>query len=484
VGPDSMPKSGMSTGLKTTPDQGDSRSVGAEQNSTISPPVHLPPLEEKGSCTVRTVYTSPNCESEFVMCSLGLERLYHPLHHPPALPRPPSFSKANIAYFKICELHSRSNNGHCIRSVAGFWLFSGRRWRNPQNRKDREALVAGYDSLVETFPVFSLCSRHFFFSTISSFCASWYRSTHNNLHDLSDSSSTSIDDEPPPWHDDDDGSSGPRLESGAAALRAQRRLAKGVSHQQRLGGASSPTSSDQGQRRLTAESALQSLGFPANDSRITNTSPCDQRPPLHGLTGHTLITTGLTDEDTCSSDSYELTPLSGAEAWGRCRRLAPQGSYWAAGFGAEAGAAGPEGRADVDRDRGWGGDEAAAGTGVLGEAKSESERARNAGDSVDMALYELSMRCAANQPPGWLARRDSLAGGSAMLCSVLRPTSAHEYGLACLESDRKGKGALALGAVGGMDWSIDGAGLGSRTEGQQRGRACGFARCWGHGWAS
>jgi hypothetical protein len=117
---------------------------------------------------------------------------------------------------------------HCIRSVAGNWLFSGRRWRNPHNTMDREALDAGYDALVATFPDFSRCSRDHFLATISGFCASWSRSTRNILPDPSDGHPTPTDDESPPRHDDGDGSSGPRLESEAADLRAQRRLARPV----------------------------------------------------------------------------------------------------------------------------------------------------------------------------------------------------------------------------------------------------------------
>jgi hypothetical protein len=108
-----------------------------------------------------------------------------------------------------------------IRSVAGNWLFHGRRWRNPENRKDRDALNAGYDALVAAFPVFSRCSRDRFLKTISGFCASWSCSSQRG-RDVpfppGPSPTPSDDERPPPPRD---GSSCPGLESGAADLQAQ-----------------------------------------------------------------------------------------------------------------------------------------------------------------------------------------------------------------------------------------------------------------------
>ena len=124
------------------------------------------------------------------------------------------------------------------------------------------------------------------------------------------------------------------------------------------------------------------------------------------------------DEETSGSDSAPPTPSgwSGAAAWARCWRLAPQGADWAAGRGAgaaggadtersastrtfewEAGGSGsrPGSAADSDRAAGGEGDGAGAETGGPTGAGSERARAGNAGDAVDMALLELSVRCVA-----------------------------------------------------------------------------------------
>ena len=61
------------------------------------------------------------------------------------------------------------------RSVAGNWLFSGRRWRNPAAASDRAALSAGYNDLVAAFPAFSCCPRDRFLKIIGETCASWSR---------------------------------------------------------------------------------------------------------------------------------------------------------------------------------------------------------------------------------------------------------------------------------------------------------------------
>ena len=70
--------------------------------------------------------------------------------------------------------------------MAGNWLFSSRRWRNPCSPQDHAALIAGYDALVATFPVFSRCSRDRFLATISSFWTSWSCSTRHGLPDPSE----------------------------------------------------------------------------------------------------------------------------------------------------------------------------------------------------------------------------------------------------------------------------------------------------------
>jgi hypothetical protein len=90
---------------------------------------------------------------------------------------------------------------------------------------DRDALIAGYDALVATFPVFSRCSRDRFLSAVSGFCASWSRSTRHDLPNLRDSPPAPTNDEWPTPHVGSNGSSG--LESGAADLQAQRLGSRG-----------------------------------------------------------------------------------------------------------------------------------------------------------------------------------------------------------------------------------------------------------------
>ena len=61
----------------------------------------------------------------------------------------------------------------CCGSVAGYWMFADRRWRDPGIETDRTALEAGYDELVAAFPGVSRCSREHFIGTIADVCASW-----------------------------------------------------------------------------------------------------------------------------------------------------------------------------------------------------------------------------------------------------------------------------------------------------------------------
>ena len=72
---------------------------------------------------------------------------------------------------------SAADTSSRIRRVAGNWLFSGRRWRDPRAADDRAALEAGYDDLVAAFPAFSRCSRDRFLANIADICASWTRCT-------------------------------------------------------------------------------------------------------------------------------------------------------------------------------------------------------------------------------------------------------------------------------------------------------------------
>jgi hypothetical protein len=160
---------------------------------------------------------------------------------------------------------------------------------------------------------------------------------------------------------------------------------------------------------------------------------CWSPPQSGGLrVGAAQFNAGLTDEDTSSSDSDpgQSFPLSGAAAWERCSRLAPQMADWAAGRGtgpdgsvtaqsrsqssshggwAPLDAGGSDGFAGIDSDQVRAGDEdeAAAGTGGMGGAIPEE--AKNAGDSVDMALHELQIRWVADQQSPCRARS---AGGA------------------------------------------------------------------------
>ena len=61
------------------------------------------------------------------------------------------------------------------RSVAGYWLFSGRRWRNPAVVDDRAELNAGYSYLVAAFPGFSHCPYNRFIEVVGEVCDSWSR---------------------------------------------------------------------------------------------------------------------------------------------------------------------------------------------------------------------------------------------------------------------------------------------------------------------
>ena len=60
-------------------------------------------------------------------------------------------------------------------SVAGSWLFSGRRWLDPSDPEDRTMLDLHYDNLCTLVPQFCRCSRERFLSAISAVIASWSR---------------------------------------------------------------------------------------------------------------------------------------------------------------------------------------------------------------------------------------------------------------------------------------------------------------------
>ena len=68
-----------------------------------------------------------------------------------------------------------------IRRVAGNWLFSYRRWRDPRTADDRAELEAGYDDLVALFPAFARCPRDRFLVVVAEICTSWTRRTGNDF---------------------------------------------------------------------------------------------------------------------------------------------------------------------------------------------------------------------------------------------------------------------------------------------------------------
>ena len=129
------------------------------------------------------------------------------------------------------------------------------------------------------------------------------------------------------------------------------------------------------------------------------------------------IIAGLTNEDTDSdsSDLDQRCPVSGDAAWARCWRLAPQMEDMAAGHETGPGESGStqscasmldprgsEGCAEADCV--GGGEEVQAAAGVGGLSRAGSEEEKNAGDSVDMALHELPIRCSADPLPACAAR--------------------------------------------------------------------------------
>ena len=61
-----------------------------------------------------------------------------------------------------------------VLSSAGNWLFCFRRWRNPHNIEDLEALEREYVRLCSAFPRFAAaCSKERFLSCIASVYDSW-----------------------------------------------------------------------------------------------------------------------------------------------------------------------------------------------------------------------------------------------------------------------------------------------------------------------
>ena len=114
--------------------------------------------------------------------------------------------------------------------MAGNWLFSGRRWRDPRNEQDRAVLNAGYDALVARFPAFSRCSHDRYLATISDFSSSWSRVTRHSLPNAPDNPPAKTSDELPPPHGNATSVFGLSIESGAAGLEAQLCGARAVEH--------------------------------------------------------------------------------------------------------------------------------------------------------------------------------------------------------------------------------------------------------------
>ena len=120
--------------------------------------------------------------------------------------------------------------------------------------------------------------------------------------------------------------------------------------------------------------------------------------------------TGENRDDSDSGDLDQRRPLSGEAAWARCWRLAPQMAGLAACPPSRAGAqggstldptsGGSEGCAAAGRHgvRGWD-EEAEAEAEIGGLGKAWWEEAKNAGDSVDMALLQFYARCPADPLP-------------------------------------------------------------------------------------
>ena len=61
----------------------------------------------------------------------------------------------------------------CQCSVAGNWVFRGRRWLRPDIPEDRHKLEAGYNQLCAQFPVAQICSKDNFINTLGSISSSW-----------------------------------------------------------------------------------------------------------------------------------------------------------------------------------------------------------------------------------------------------------------------------------------------------------------------
>ncbi len=78
-------------------------------------------------------------------------------------------------YDAILRAETYRRYGGVCHSTAGNWLFCFRRWRDPRDSEDLEALEREYASLCSAFPRFAAsCSKDRFLACIVSVCAPWF----------------------------------------------------------------------------------------------------------------------------------------------------------------------------------------------------------------------------------------------------------------------------------------------------------------------
>ncbi len=327
------------------------------------------------------------------------------------------------------------------RSEAGNWLFSGRRWRDPDIETDRLALEAGYDELVAAFPVLARCSRDRFVGIIAHTCASWTRcmqdtpapdspqpSEEPQVHTRHTRQSTA-DLAPPAWGIEE------RTAAGALMWKTH------VQTEWNAGQARAPFLPD-GWQALPPATGWGGAGGVqlAGDRPYIGHGPAGPPSASPAMGSAQFRPAGGGGSE--SSDSSDIDgswncegPGGGADraglggAWARGWNPAPgegyaaggpaaAGSYGAAGGtlsggGASRGGAGRDGRWSGEDSGDWGEaawlafgsgmgwrDEAAAGTpGAAGGGTNVGDAAAgvamNAGELVELALEDMPVRCAA-----------------------------------------------------------------------------------------
>jgi hypothetical protein len=90
----------------------------------------------------------------------------------------PHLLNVEVSHSSVSLQLPRSNSliyhSRTAHSTAGNWLFSHRRWRDPRDSEDLEALEREYARLCSSFPRFATaCSKDRFISCIAGICASW-----------------------------------------------------------------------------------------------------------------------------------------------------------------------------------------------------------------------------------------------------------------------------------------------------------------------